>query len=283
MTKKILNVLGIISLFIVPSIWGSIYTGLYYRSVNNSFENILTKSIVEKMLYYYTLCREYEYNPCNELDYYIKLILHSSRTVNLFHTVESMIEKQGSWNWFYGDSMNESWNVIENYFAIPGWGTEDYPPETLFTWIDDNISPVKDMSIFNFTCGDFIQSPIETLYRKKGDCEDFSILGASLFESCGYETMVATIYDTNVNLTVISEFYEEFPHAFFFVKQNYTGDHSIYNYWSFKDKNEPWLLVDILWCHSFGDMALWMTNYTDRSSRYFEDWYDLIEIKEVTI
>jgi len=268
-------------LFIIPAIWGSVFTGLYYKSMKNSFENIFNKSIVEKMLYYYALCREYEYCMCNELNFYNKLILHSTRTANLFHTVESMIEKQGEWTWLYGDSMNESWNVIKDYFDVPGWGIKDYPQDMLFTWIDDNISQVEDMYIFNFTCGDFIQSPIETLYRKKGDCEDFTILGASLFESCGYETMTATINDKNVNVTSEPKFYENFNHAFFFVKQNYTGDHSIPNYWSFKDNNETWLLVDIIWCHSFGGTAEWLTGYTDRTSRNFEDWNDIMNIKEV--
>ncbi len=262
-------------------LFGTSYSIKFYKLRHNVFELSFNNSPVEKMLYYYTLCREFEYNPPDHLNYYSKLILHCTNKTNLFNKVEEMISEQGTWEWLYGDSMNESWNVLDNYFGVPGWGYNNYPASNFFEYIKENVDPSEDDDIANLMIGDFIQSSIETLVRGKGDCEDFAILGASTHVSAGYETMVAIFHDNNVNITATDDFYKNFNHAFYFIKMNDTGEYSSGNYWSFKDSNTTWLLVDIMWCPSFGSQPTWISAYPERTSRYFEDWNDTMNVKEV--
>ena len=257
------------------------YSYKFYKLRNNIFELSFNNSPVEKMLYYYAVCREIEYDKYFELDYYSKLILHCTNKTNLFPEVELRISEQSSWEWLYGDSMNESWNIIDSYFNVPGWGISNYTVWYFFDYIRSIIAPYNDDDIASIINGDFIQSSIETLFRRKGDCEDFAILGSSMHVSAGYETMVASLRDSNLNITATEEFYEDFYHIFYLIKMNDTGEYSSSNFWSFKDSNSTWLLVDIMWCPNFGNQPLWISAYPERTSRYFEDWDDIMNFKEV--
>ncbi len=258
-----------------------IYSVKFYRLRHNVLDLSFNNSPVEKMLFYYALCSEIEYIPFFDLNYYCKLILHCTNNTNLFNKVESMISEQGTWEWLYGNSMNESWSVIDNYFGIPGWGYKDYLVSVFFDHINSRIIASEDEDIANFMIGDYVQSSIETLVRGKGDCEDFAILGASCHVSAGYDTMVAILQDSDVNITATDEFFDNFNHAFYFVRLNDTGIYSASNFWSFKNSNTTWYLVDIMWCPFFGSQPTWISAYSDRTSRYFEDWDDIMNVKEV--
>lgn len=64
--------------------------------------------------------------------------------------------------------------------------------EELFYYVRDTIKYVKDPRLTELDF-DYIQSPLETLERKAGDCDDHAVLLASLLESIGYGTSICFV------------------------------------------------------------------------------------------
>lgn len=62
----------------------------------------------------------------------------------------------------------------------------------IFYYVRDNIKYVKDPR-YNELDFDYIQSPSQTLNRNAGDCDDLSILLASLLESVGHSTKLCFV------------------------------------------------------------------------------------------
>jgi len=78
-----------------------------------------------------------------------------------------------------GDSVVRSTlnNILRSYPLVPHW-------IAIRDWVSNNVRYVGDPEAYG--CPDYAQLSRETLDRKTGDCEDFSILLASLLRADGY-------------------------------------------------------------------------------------------------
>jgi predicted transglutaminase-like cysteine proteinase len=70
--------------------------------------------------------------------------------------------------------------------------TDKREVEEIFYYVRDTIKYVKDPRLTGLDF-DYIQSPLETLERKAGDCDDHAVLLASLLESIGYGTSICFV------------------------------------------------------------------------------------------
>lgn len=73
---------------------------------------------------------------------------------------------------------------------VKGLAQKDYPGELrrIHAWVRDHIRYVKDVNGV-----ETLQSPEQTLQMGQGDCDDKSILAASLLESIGFSTRFVAI------------------------------------------------------------------------------------------
>jgi hypothetical protein len=92
----------------------------------------------------------------------------------------------------YIDKINPE-SVRDLAIAITQEATTDKKEvEELFYYVRDTIKYVKDPRLTELDF-DYIQSPLETLERKAGDCDDHTVLLASLLESIGYSTSICFV------------------------------------------------------------------------------------------
>ena len=232
--------------------------------------------LVEKMTFYYHLARMICFDHSTYETMAVtgaEMILHSSNQYNAFSIVDTML---ADYDFFeYGDSMDDAWKVVENTFAVsqdggPTWldcwsGTND--EATLFNWVKNNIDYTYD-SIYSYGRTyefDIFLSAMEMLKMKRGDCDDFSILLATMLENNGFDTAFVTVHDMDHPDWQPGGLH----HAFIFAKidpLDYLGA----NLWSFGGDYE-WLIVDVTpgWTSNIGQNPSWLQYYFDES---FTDW-----------
>lgn len=98
--------------------------------------------------------------------------------------IESMAEQlQSLYQDTYGSDASISGQSFANFVLAFVQYCYEYPTYT------DSFS--GDM--FMYGISDYYAYPVETVYYGMGDCEDTSILAASIYEACGYQTAIGLI------------------------------------------------------------------------------------------
>ena len=94
-------------------------------------------------------------------------------------------------NEFYQDvgehSYDMAWALLDTVLGLTGAETSQTPTERIrriLDFIDQHIH-------YEYDVDDILLAPAETLGFKSGDCDDFTILAASLFETVGIDSAVA--------------------------------------------------------------------------------------------
>jgi len=276
--KKIISII-VITLLVCSTVS---MTTLYIIEKNNSWDKIVNNlPLLDRMLFYYEYCREYNFSSKKEwFDFSVNLILHATKQDNAFSNIDQYFESKG-WEWLYGDSMNDSWICVEEFLSYCYRWSGNNTSNDIFRWLSSNIFYEYDGILVggdeNLTI-EYIQSPLEVLFRKKGDCEDLAILGAAMFENNGFNTMIATINDPSYE-NKINETLEGLNHAFFFIEIDHYND----NLWFFEDEDRYWFLIDIEWMRGdIGSTPSWFYHYTNKT-RCFNDWFDIMNLREIIV
>lgn len=237
--------------------------------------------IIDRMTLYYQSCRNKALTSTwfYHLQFYIDLIFHNTRQSNAFTEIDKQFESYPSWNWLYGNSMNDSWFSITNHLDDMDKWNGSHSIVDLFSFIYNHVSPYEDD--FNYGphyAKDFVQAPLETLYRGMGDCEDYSILGSAIFENNGYETLIASISDSS------NERFGEngLQHVVFFVKMSGSGSRT----WFLEEDNSYWFLIDVPFMrdeyeyYSIEFDPIWIDDYPSKTLN-FSDWTNIMSFKIV--
>lgn len=87
------------------------------------------------------------------------------------------------------------------YILIPlllltGCGVSPHKIQDINTYVNSSIDYVEDINNQGVT--DYWQTPEETLRSKRGDCEDFALLKASMLSEYGYRYLIL-VADTKLN------------------------------------------------------------------------------------
>jgi hypothetical protein len=226
--------------------------------------SIKTLPMLDKMSYYYHLCRM-NFDPWTDsrLVFARNLILHGSRQYNGFYNdIDIVLEE---YNFFdYATSVLEAWVAITH--CLGDWMLDianfNFDLETIFDWVTGNIEyRYDDETAYgrDYTI-DLYLSALETLKYRCGDCDDYAILGGTLFEDSSIDAYFANIHD--------DMYYPgELHHAFLWVHCDYTEwqQKAISNpIWSFNGGTTyEWLLCDLTagWQQSIWHEPQWLTWY----------------------
>ncbi len=168
-----------------------------------------------------------------------------------------------------------AWDIFYWVFYpwIPNWsgfGLSGNPLtdiSTIVQWCVDNIDYEYDSDITrhqNSPLWDYPKFPVETAFRTLGDCEDQAMLCAAYLESCGFETMMVIIHDSEWNSG--SGLYHGVPMIWW----NNTWGARPSGTWGFgfagdgsKYDNGWWMFLDSTWDTSFGTDPSWLQWYVD--------------------
>lgn len=267
--KKYYGFLIITTLLIGSTTTLGIFFGLESKK---SWENGISElPPIDKLMLYYTYCRELR---INNLYFEVDLILHSSQQFNAFGEVDALFEKN-NWNWVTSNSMEEVWFCINlHYPFIDHWNGSNDMHDIFY---DINYLPYiydEDILGLDDTNTEYIQAPIEMLHRRGGDCEDIAILGATIFENNGFNTIIASIRDVNYPGNDTGD--GELNHAVFFVEVDSYHE----KLWYFDGEDRYWFLIDLFWMEDIDLTPTWVTHYSNRSLS-FSDWTDIMDTKEV--
>ena len=242
--------------------------------------------LLDKMTFYFSLCRYVCFDhSANQLmaNTGADMILHASQQYNAFSEVDDILDEYDFFE--FGGSMQDAWTTIENVFCVsqdgfsPAWldcwdGTND--EADIFTWVKDHIDYTLDsVALYNRAAPfDLFLSPLEMLKYKRGDCDDFSILTATMMENNGYDTKFTIVNDNDHGDWQPDGLH----HAFIFVKIN-PADYGGSYLWDFGEGYD-WLIVDATpgWAANIGDTPSWLQWYIDNS---FTDWMSVFTIAEV--
>ena len=238
---------------------------------------VKTLPLIDKMTFYYHLARMVCFDHTSDqttADSGADMILHGSNQYNAFGIIDTML---ADYDFFeYGDSMDDAWVTIGNTFAVsqddfsPAWldcwsGSND--ETTLFNWVKNNIDYTLD-SVYGYGRSytfDIFLSAMEMLKMKRGDCDDFSILLATMMENNGFETIFGIIHDNAHPDWQPGGLH----HAFIWVQID-PLDYPTANLWSFGGDYD-WLIVDVTpgWTGNIGENPSWLQHYYDTA---FSDW-----------
>jgi len=275
--KNIIFFVSISAILLTSSITLGIFYG--YERARTWDRRVSGLPPLDKMMLYFEYCRRLSsyINNDEKLAFYVDLILHASKQHNAFTEVDTIFE-ENNWNFVTGNSMDEVWYCVNNYFSyMTRWNGSNEIYEVFST------ACYIDYRFDNETLGiigndiDYIQSPLETIYRDGGDCEDLAIYGATLFENNGYNTLIAIIHDDAYPYT--EEKTNGLHHAFFFVEMDHYAD----KFWYFEDETRYWFLMDIDWMrYDVGITPSWLYKYPNRTL-CFNDWADIMNWKEVKL
>lgn len=287
----------VILFFIVSLSWGGVMTGLYVtkdEETESSWDIESSLPLTEKMALYYHCCRMWEYGSQtinNMLSFAEKLILHSSFQYSHFTKTDKIFDENNVW--LYGNSMQENWNAIENIFCVPQVSSRntsdpyltvwsgDKTIQEIFDWIKRSISYTSDdiTDYGNDNHFDLFLSPIETLTRRKGDCEDFAILSSTIFENNGYETIFALINDDNY-----SYIEDGLHHALIFIKLDNPELFTEDELWYYAGEEKEWYPIDIVWTDEPFEEIPYIQYYIESSiktNKCFRTWEDILDIIEI--
>lgn len=204
------------------------------------------------------------------------IILHDTEQENSFNTVSNAFSnalKFGS-NTMYLSHWIMSY-TLDYCDTINYWELDELTGMDDLSVIDiivqeciDNIDYENDSNINygqEYFTWDYAKFSIETAFRTMGDCEDQSILCASYLESCGFETAIALIHDSDhptlgelyhsaclVHIEDTSAFWDAYPSC---------------GLWRFSsgDPYYPeytWCWLDSSWDVPFGSEPLWLQDYS---------------------
>jgi hypothetical protein len=241
--------------------------------------SIKTLPMLDKMSYYYHLCRM-NFNPFQQsyMTFGRNLILHGSRQYNGFYSdIDTVLS---NYNFFdYSSSMTEAWTAVTQ--CLGDWmldiGHFNYNLETIFNWVTSHITyRYDDETAYNRNYPiDLFLSALETLKYRCGDCDDYSILGGTLFEESNIDVHFATIHDDTY-------YPDELHHAFLWVHCNRDDweQKAVSNpIWTFNGGDSyEWLLCDLTsgWQQSIWHEPGWLTWYDDNDISSSE-WMDFVD------
>ena len=219
-----------------------------YNYLQNELDAVMyylkSLPLCDKMTFYYHICRMYLYPQMGTFEFAKNIILHSSKQANYLSDVDDMLDEYDFWD--YGSSMEDAWQATTNIYSgwLSYWSGLNWE-EDIFDWIrftSGIIYQYDSQYTFNRTYwGDYFKFPLEMLNNRAGDCDDFSILGATMFENNGYDVKFATIHD--------STYYPgELHHAFLWVN---VGEARI-------DSNRPFLNPNVKWRFDVRDDYDWL-------------------------
>ncbi|MGC9781289.1 MAG: hypothetical protein HZR80_18755 [Candidatus Heimdallarchaeota archaeon] len=240
-----------------------------YNYVSNELDAFMyyikTLPICDKMTFYYHICRSYLYPQIGPLEFAKDLILHSSYQVNYLSAVDDILEEYDFWE--FGSSMDDAWEATTNVYSgwLSYWSGLNWEEE-IFDWIrftsgivyqyDSQYSYNRN---YNF---DYFKAPLEMLNNRAGDCDDFSLLGGTMFENNGYDVKFAVIHD--------DIYYPgELHHAWLWVNVDYdrwTSNFDGNPIWTFNGGlTYEWLIVDLTpnWQGSIWQKPGWLAWYAD--------------------
>lgn len=83
-------------------------------------------------------------------------------------------------------SYDEAWEKLQEALSAAGVGGEDTAVES----IEKILAFLSDYVAYELEVDDVYRAPVETLSLRSGDCDDYSILAAALFESVEIESAI---------------------------------------------------------------------------------------------
>lgn len=131
-------------------------------------------------------------------------------------------------------------------------------PSQISSWLFKNIRFVEDV-------GEYWQSPIETLNRKKGDCEDFAFLTQELLNQIDINSVVVGVVNSYV--------YDNIPHMVCIFE--YNGQYRVmdnYKYWKFPKEYKS--IEDIVEKYFQGEIACQYNVYPTEKNKVDTDKLD---------
>jgi len=245
--------------------------------------------LLDKMSFYYSMCRylyfDHSTNPLM-VQSGVDLILHSSAQYNVFSELDTLLDDFDFWE--FGDSISDAGTAIMNIFCVsqdgssPEWLDCWYGSNSesdIFQWVKNHIDYTLD-AVCNYGrpySFDLFLSALETLKYKRGDCDDFSILLATMMENNGFDTYFAMVRDPDHG-----EFQPDgLHHAFTFVKIN-PASYPTSVLWALDGGPYEWLIVDVTpsWTANIGDTPAWLQWYIDTA---FSDWGSIFTYEHVDV
>jgi len=240
-----------------------------YNYLQNELDAVMyylkSLPLCDKMTFYYHICRMYLYPQMGTFEFAKNIILHSSKQANYLGDVDDMLDEYDFWD--FGSSMEDAWQATTNIYSgwLSYWSGLNWE-EDIFDWIrftSGIIYQYDSLYTFNRTYwGDYFKFPLEMLNNRAGDCDDFSILGATMFENNGYDVKFATIHDNTYYPGGLN-------HAWLWVNIDYDRWTSNYDgnpIWTFNGGlTYEWLIVDLTpnWQGSIWQKPAWLTWYYD--------------------
>ena len=173
----------------------------------------------------------------------------------------------------FGNNTMSLSNIIMDLifdYVLPFWGGKD-KSGTYLQWIDDIIDECESEIGYEYdsdiTLGqeyfpyDHIKFPVETAFRRRGDCEDQAIFTSAFLETCGQETAIILIHDPDYN--------DGFYHAALIL---HITDIFWFNFWyPLADlyslggidpySGYSWCFIDPTWDINFGSTPSWVSHY----------------------
>lgn len=205
------------------------------------------------------------------------IVLHDSGQKNMFTDVSNAFTdaalKFGSNTTKLANFvMNESFAKDSPYWGITYWGGKNLVGDEI-TDINNTHSETCDLINYeydsNITIGqddpewDYFKFAVETAFRTLGDCDDQAIFDAVYLESCGFETALAFVHDSN------HPTYGSFYHASLFVHIEDTTEYysrystSLYSLGGVDPyPGYTWCWLDPTWDIPFGDVIPWTVGYS---------------------
>ncbi len=272
--KKLIGIIIIlIVIFSAISVSGYIYFEQLYSKLHNDYDD-LEESYDSLYSDYYYL--ETQYNDLSdEYDTLSQTMLQYSRlsidslmmlTYNKIRE-ECQPEYNPWWGTYYYDSVSVEyaanacahdldiiyWPSIEdNYYDIRGTYLSSDAYDVILnvldiidiSYYDNDVDKVEKILDFIYANIEYVEDindeflfPVETLTFKSGDCDDFAILAAALFEEVGIESAIG--FFTNES--------KDYDHCMVLVKLSDLGE---YGYWYYDDLTNydlskgQWIIIE---------------------------------------
>jgi len=104
------------------------------------------------------------------------------------------------------------------------------------------------------------QFPYETLYRRKGDCEDQAILLATLLRIVGYDSALVRFADSR----------KDFYHVICVVKTTTQDARTpLFRFGRYTNEGYSWKILDPAYNHSYHQLPKWVNNYRTKNGYTF--------------
>ena len=178
-----------------------------------------------------------------EVDFAANLAMHDLRWIYWPSIEKDYYEDVGEY------SYDTARKKIDEILALIEIGTYDTPTDK----IGKILGFINQYIHYETEINDVFLAPVETLGFRSGDCDDFSILAAALFEAVGIDSAIGFFVNEN------NEY-----HAMVLV---HLEDLSVYGYWYYSDltslglEEGRWIIIEPQTTIDYQDNEEWMSQW----------------------